>query len=131
MRMYYRLFSFTMPCLAILVWLAAASAPLKAADAVAGSVVSCDEFMVPPVEINGEKVGQEACRMIENEVTFQGKKVGRIDMGVSGTLDGYTTKQGRIFFYFSSHTEFMFLSAATPIPSTTASAATRLPAAAA
>ena len=64
--------------------------------------------MVPQVEMNGKMVGQEACRMLRTDVTFQGKKVRRIDMGVSETLDGYTTKQGRIFFYFNSHTEFVF-----------------------
>ena len=108
MRMYLSLFSSWMPCLAMLVWLAAVSSPLRAADLPPDSVVSCDEFMVPQVEMNGKMVGQEACRMIETDVTFQGKKMKRIDMGVSGTLDGYTTKKGRIFFYFSSHTEFVF-----------------------
>ena len=80
----------------------------KAQGSAAGS--SCDEFLVPKVEVNGKRVGQESCRMIETDLTFQNRKFRRMDMGVSGTLSGYTLKSDemRYWNYFTVYPEIMF-----------------------
>ncbi|MBI4482182.1 MAG: hypothetical protein HY652_04750 [Acidobacteria bacterium] len=108
MRTHWRLFPFWVSWLPIFLG-SATALPLLTAQSSNDDVVSCNEFMVPKTEINGKLVGQEDCRMEETEVTFQGQKFRRLDMGISGTIDGYTAKEGRYNFYFNSNPEFVFL----------------------
>jgi hypothetical protein len=87
---------------------AGAQAAPSAAAGTAPRVVSCDEYLVPRVEIKGRPVGQESCKMIETPVSFENKEYRRIDIGVSGTIDGYIPKSGRYDVYFGSNPEFTY-----------------------
>ena len=69
---------------------AGGAADLRAQSA--GGAVSCNEFLVPRVEVKGKQVGQESCQMIESDLDFQGRKFRRLDMGISGTVAGYTLR---------------------------------------
>jgi len=95
-----------------MLWLAsmailAVSAPtLRAQDAAAGNAVSCNEFLTPRFEIRGRQIGQEDCKMIETDFTFLGRKFRRMDMGITGTIDGFAPKVGRYNHYFSANPEF-------------------------
>ena len=78
---------------------------LRAADP---RVVSCNEFLVPKVEVKGKLIGQDDCRMIETDFTYQNRNFRRLDMGISGTLDGWVAKQGRYNTYFGTNPEFTY-----------------------
>jgi len=69
---------------------------------------SCNEFLVPKQTIRGKQIGQEDCKLIETDFTYAGRRFRRMDMGISGTLDGYLAKEGRYNFYFGSNPEFTY-----------------------
>lgn len=69
---------------------------------------SCNEFLVPKVEFKGKQIGQEDCKMLETDFDIQGRKFRRLDMGISGTIDGYIAKEGRYNHYFGSNPEFTY-----------------------
>lgn len=86
--------------------------------------VSCNEFMVPKKSVSGKLIGMEDCRM--QEVTIidsswpevgkilgvgQDRKYRRLDIGISGSVDGYTVTQGSRAVDFTSAPEFMFVQA--------------------
>jgi hypothetical protein len=79
-------------------------------------VASCDEYLVPRVEIKGKLIGQESCKMIETPVSLENKEYRRLDIGVSGTIDGYIPKQGRYDVYFGSNPEFTYPQGGNPDP---------------
>ncbi len=68
----------------------------------------CNQFMVPKKLVNGKLLGQEDCRMLETTFIYQRRKYRRVDMGISGTVDGYAVKEGRRSKYFSDGPEFIF-----------------------
>ena len=73
-------------------------------------VAACDQFMVPKKEVNGTMVGQEACRMMEVEFEFLGRKFKRVEIGVTGTVAGYALKDDtrRYANYFNVYPEFVY-----------------------
>ncbi len=73
-------------------------------------VMSCDQFLVPKTEVNGQMIGQEVCRMTTIEMEFAGRRFMRVDMGVTGTLEGYTLKNNdaRYSNYFNRYPEFVY-----------------------
>ena len=60
-------------CVVVFAGFTVAASGLKAQSS--DAAVSCNEFLVPRVEVKGKQVGQESCQMIESELTFQGTKV--------------------------------------------------------
>jgi len=84
----------------VVLWVNSPSALLLAQD--------CNEFMVPKQFVSGKLLGQEDCRMQETTLIYQGRKYRRVDMGISGTIDGYAVKEGRRSKYFSDGPEFIF-----------------------
>ena len=86
--------------------LAVCAPALQAQEAAASKVVSCNEFLLPKWEMRGKLLGQEECKMIETDFTFLGRKFRRMDMGITGTIDGYNPKVGRYNHYFSANPEF-------------------------
>ena len=46
--------------------------------------------------------------MIESDLTFAGRSFRGLDMGISGTIDGYITKESRYSNYFLSNPEFTY-----------------------
>jgi hypothetical protein len=68
------------------------------------------EFMVPKKEVNGKLIGQEDVLIQEVVITDAGRRYRRLDMGVSGTIDGWTVKEDSAFQrrQFGSAPEFTF-----------------------
>jgi hypothetical protein len=85
---------------------AAAGAQLISAQSAAPP--SCDQFMIAQEQVNGKAVGQESCRVIEHAVTLDGRKYRRLDIGITGTIDGYTATAGVRDAYFTTAPEFVF-----------------------
>ncbi len=52
------------------------------------------KFMVPKKEVNGKWVAQEDVRIQEAVVTDSGRRYRRLDVGVTGTLEGWVVKEG-------------------------------------
>lgn len=96
---------------AILAGVLSAPSPLPAQQGANPSVRSCNEFLVPKQTIRGKQIGQEDCKLIETDLTLAGRQFRRMDMGISGTLDGYLAKEGRYNFYFGSNPEFTYAQA--------------------
>jgi hypothetical protein len=95
----------------ILAGVLSAPSPLPAQQGANPSVRSCNEFLVPKQTIRGKQIGQEDCKLIETDLTLAGRRFRRMDMGISGTLDGYLAKEGRYNFYFGSNPEFTYAQA--------------------
>ena len=74
---------------------------LAAQDGTGGK--SCNEFLVPKQTMRGKQIGQEACKVIETDFTYLGRRYRRMDMGITGTIDGYLAKEGRYSRYFGSN----------------------------
>jgi len=52
------------------------------------------EFMVPKKEVNGKLIGQEDVLIQEVVITDSDRQYRRLDVGVSGTIDGWAVKEG-------------------------------------
>ena len=68
----------------------------------------CDDFLQPKRDWKNEQVGPESCFMQETGVTLEGRKLRRVDMGVTGTVEGYLPKSGSRINYLSSAPELIF-----------------------
>ncbi len=68
------------------------------------------EFMVPKKEMNGKSIGQEDVLIQEVVITDSDRRYRRLDVGVSGTVDGWVVKEGSAFHrrHFVSAPEFDF-----------------------
>ncbi len=51
------------------------------------------EFMVPKKEVNGKLIGQEDVLIQEVVITDSDRRYRRVDVGVSGTVDGWVVKE--------------------------------------
>ena len=71
---------------------------------------SGNEFMVPQKEVNGKLIGQEDVLIQEVVITDSGHQYRRLDVGVSGTVDGWVVKEGPAIYtwLFVSAPEFVF-----------------------
>ena len=67
------------------------------------------EFMVPKKEVNGKLIGQEDVLIQEVVVTDSGRRYRRLDVGVSGTLEGWALKENLPMPQFVSAPEFVFI----------------------
>ncbi len=52
------------------------------------------KFMVPKKEVNGKWVGQEDVLIEEVVISDSGRQYRRLDVGVTGTLEGWIVKEG-------------------------------------
>ncbi len=68
------------------------------------------EFMVPKKEVNGKLIGQEDVLIQEVVVTDSDRQYRRLDVGVSGTIDGWAVKEASAIHrrQFGSAPEFTF-----------------------
>jgi len=66
------------------------------------------EFMVPQKEVNGKLIGQEDVLIQEVVITDSGHQYRRLDVGISGTLEGWVVKEGTRINQFISTPEFAF-----------------------
>ena len=74
------------------------------------------KFMVPKKEVNGKFIGQEDVLIKEVSVTDSGRRYRRLDVGVSGTLEGWIVKEGLRSDHFASHPEFVFTQGGKSLP---------------
>ena len=95
----------------VLVAALAAPGPAAARAAQAG-----DEVLLAPRESKGQKVGPESCLSMETRVTFEGRDLVRLDIGVSGKVEGYLPKTGYYINYFTSAPDLVFPQGLNPGP---------------
>jgi hypothetical protein len=67
------------------------------------------EFVAPQKEVNGKLIGQEDVLIQEVVVTDAGRQYRRLDVGVSGTLEGWALKENLPMPQFVSAPEFVFI----------------------
>ena len=66
------------------------------------------DFMAPKRDVHGLSIGQEDVLIEEVAFTDSGRQYRRMDVGVSGTLEGWVVKEGPRGNHFTSHPEFAF-----------------------
>ncbi len=77
---------------------------------------SCDEFLAARREVKGTRVGPESCLMQETDITIDGRRYRRLDIGLNGTTDGYLTKEGDYKEYLTNAPDLVFPQTADPGP---------------
>ncbi|MEE2840292.1 MAG: alpha/beta hydrolase domain-containing protein [Acidobacteriota bacterium] len=76
-------------------------------NAQSGGTVDCRSLIGPLASVQGGTVGPDECWMSETTVrNADGVIFQRLEMGVSGTIDGYTVKQGERVEIFTDAPEF-------------------------
>jgi hypothetical protein len=68
----------------------------------------CDDLVPPSREVKGKKVGPNSCLMQETPLTFEGRKLVRLDLGLNGTVDGFITKTGDYKEYLTNAPDLVF-----------------------
>ncbi len=66
------------------------------------------EFMVPKKEVNGKSIGQEDVLIQEVVIADSGRQYRRLDVGVTGTLEGWVVEEGPRSNHFTSAPDFAF-----------------------
>ena len=97
----------------LVVELVVASHDVGAGDATPSSR-SCKEFLIEADELPG--VTHQSCRAIETDLTYLGQPYRRVDMGVTGTIDGVTARDGPRTNYFTQSPEFVFVQTGNKAP---------------
>ncbi len=69
---------------------------------------SCDALLPPLRDIRGQKVGPQSCLMIESDVTIDGRRFRRLDIGVDGSVDGVVTRTGDYKEYLTNAPDLVF-----------------------
>src|SRR5581483_11231447 len=72
------------------------------------TAASCAQYLAPKHEVDGKKVGQEDCRMIDAGIVDADRQYHRVEMGVTGTLAGWIVKEGARSNHFTSAPDFVF-----------------------
>lgn len=72
------------------------------------TVTSCDELLLPPRDVNGQKVGPASCMSQQTAVSFAGAELVRLDIGLDGAVDGYLTKTGDYKEYLTNAPDLVF-----------------------
>jgi Alpha/beta hydrolase domain len=72
--------------------------------------VSCDDFLPAPKQMGGKNIGPDECRIVSSEVVFnlKGQRFRRLELRISGTVDGFAVKQGPRTEYFNDAPDFVF-----------------------
>lgn len=68
----------------------------------------CRALLLAPRVSRGKPVGPSACRMLETPMVFEGRDWRRLDIGVSGAVEGYLPKTGQYLNYFTSAPDLVF-----------------------
>src|SRR5437764_653657 len=73
-------------------------------------LTSCDEFLPAKTRIGDKSVGPDECRIVSHEIVFniKGQRFLRLEMRISGTVEGYAVKQGSRTEYFNDAPDFVF-----------------------
>ncbi len=96
----------------IVVWAATAHAQgrEKASEKDSAPVSSCDQFLPAKKQVGERSVGPDECRIVSDEVVFniKGQKFQRLELRISGTLEGWAVKQGARTNYFNDAPDLIF-----------------------
>jgi hypothetical protein len=70
----------------------------------------CDEFLPPRKQVGGRSIGPDECRIVSEEIVFnlEGRRFRRLELRISGTVDGFAVKQGPRTEYFNDAPDFVF-----------------------
>jgi len=71
---------------------------------------SCNEFLPPPKQVAANMIGPEDCRIVSEETVFnlKGQRYQRLELRISGTVEGWATTQGSRFNYLNDAPDFVF-----------------------
>lgn len=74
------------------------------------TVPSCGDFLPSKKQIAGKGIGPEECRLVSEEVVFdiKGQKFQRLELRISGTVEGWAAKEGRRFNYFNDAPDIVY-----------------------
>lgn len=90
------------------------------AQEVKSKIKDCGEFIPPAKTVNGKKVGPSICGISAEQIfeNAQGVRFRRIEIGISGTIEGYTPKDptSRVGGYYSDVPEFAIAQRGDPGP---------------
>ena len=78
--------------------------------------VSCAQFMASKRTVNGQRIGQEDCRMQDVGIVDADHQYRRVDMGISGTLAGWIVKAGPRSNHFTSAPDFVYTQTGNTFP---------------
>jgi hypothetical protein len=73
-------------------------------------VLSCDEFLPAKKQVGENRIGPEECKIVSEEVVFniKGQRYQRLELRISGSVEGWAAKQGRRFNYFNDAPDIVF-----------------------
>src|SRR5262245_5802269 len=97
-------------CVAVSLFLISMAAAQDAREA------SCDELLPAPRDVKGNKVGPASCRMLQTDTAVGGRPYRRLDIGLSGTAEGYVAKAGSYREYLTNAPDLVFPQAGNPGP---------------
>jgi hypothetical protein len=80
------------------------------------AAASCDDLLPPARMISGTTVGPSSCLWREADITHDGRRYVRFDLGLSGTVEGYVTPAGTYHEYLTNAPDLIFAQAGTPGP---------------
>jgi hypothetical protein len=86
------------------------------AAAAQNGVAACDDLLPRPRDVKGRTVGPASCRMMETDVTLDGRAFHRLDIGLDGIVEGYLTKGGDYKEYLTNAPDLVFPQTADPGP---------------
>ncbi len=73
-----------------------------------GTPVSCNEMLLAPREVKGQKIGPASCQMQEVDINYEGRGYKRVDIGLDGTVDGFAAKVGDYKDYLTNGPDLVF-----------------------
>ena len=97
---------------AMIVWSEAAHAQQReeVSEKDSSPALSCDEFLPERKQVGEKSVGPEECRIVSEEVVsnVNGHKFQRLELRISGTLEGWVAKNGPRFDFFNDAPDIVF-----------------------
>jgi len=87
-----------------------------AEHASAADARSCDDFLPPLRDDLGKKVGPSSCMSMQNDITIDGRAYRRLDIGLSGSVEGYVARTGAYKEYLTNAPDLVFPQTGNPGP---------------
>src|SRR5882724_1406871 len=87
-----------------------ATSPASAQPRSNAAAAFCDEFLPARKQVGDKNIGPDECRIVSEEVVFnlKGQRFRRLELRISGTVDGFAVKQGPRTEYFNDAPDFVF-----------------------
>jgi hypothetical protein len=80
------------------------------------SQASCDEFLPPLGDVKTGKVGPKSCMLQQSDLAIGNRPYRRLDIGLSGTVEGTIAKAGSYREYLTNAPDLVFPQAGNPGP---------------